>query len=91
MHVKADRYRKLTYPKPNPRAETHLPVFVEEKGSPRVGEYYRVIQGHKTIEGYLDHVARLRTGCVVGFLYSPEGRAVGSAPVTKHAAWFRLH
>jgi len=83
-----EKYRKLHYPKPERPTKTKFRYIGDR--SPRVGKYYLVKSGRHRYEGYLDHVARVRGGAVLGWIYSANGEQVGSAPITKHALWYEL-
>ena len=80
---------KLQYPLPEINEDA---TYELEEFSPRCGRYYRVMNndGSQTVYGYLDHVARLKSGLVVGYLFSPSGIQVGCKAITKHAIWYRL-
>ena len=80
---------KLQYPLDTPSNDA---TYELEAFSPRVGKYYRVMNndGSQTVYGFLDHVARMKTGAVVGYIFSPNGIQVGCKPITKHAVWYRL-
>jgi len=63
-------------------------------GSPRVGQKYLVRFGKgfsRTLVGTLDHVRRVRSGAVLGWLRDENGRILKPAvPVTTYAVWYRL-
>jgi len=63
-------------------------------GSPRVGERYLVKFGKgfsRTLIGTLDHVRRVRSGAVLGWLRDENGRILKPAiPITTYAVWYRL-
>ena len=83
-----DKYRRGRYP----RDGTYTNFSDHPLGySPSVGRYYRVVKSNgETLEGWLDHSARMYGGAVLGFLYNNEGKLVGSAAVTIHAKWFEV-
>lgn len=82
-------FPKLHYPLPSPLDDA---TYKLEAFSPRVGRYYRVSDndGSQTVYGYLDHVARMKTGIVVGYIFSPNGIQIGYKPISKYAVWYRL-
>jgi len=63
-------------------------------GSPRVGQKYLVRFGKgfsRTLVGTLDHVRRVRSGAVLGWLRDENGRILKPAiPVTTYAVWYKL-
>jgi len=63
-------------------------------GSPRIGEGYLVKFGKgfsRTLIGTLDHVRRVRSGAVLGWLRDENGRILKPAiPVTTYAEWYKL-